>query len=263
MFRKKWILAGLALILLLALALVVAGAPTAVALRLAGFRAEGITDDYLANAAARPAIVWQALAGTPTPVGTPSGAGEEYSTGDVLSSVQDAPQTLDSVTVDVWFLDQPYVFYPQEIFTKQLERGVNENGDLAYYIAFNQEGINTYLNYWFSDAIQSEARIKDAWLDLRPGGAVLYADVDLEVGWQRAGAVFMLDSSGTQLILAGVDIAGQLYSTPPEGRIADLAGQLEIEVNKALSSLTFIDTAGELTIQTIQISDDEVQVLAY
>ncbi|NOR82095.1 MAG: hypothetical protein GQ526_01220, partial [Ardenticatenales bacterium] len=77
------------------------------------------------------------------------------------------------------------------------------------------------------------------------------------------GAVLMLDASGRQFILAGVDIDGRFYNVPPEGPVADLTQQLESEGNRALRELVFLDAAGELRIRHINVSQDGAQILAY
>jgi hypothetical protein len=266
MSRRKWIIPGCLLLAVIVVGVVIVIAPAAAALRLAGFRSEGSTDDFLKEQASvsRPTIQWSAqspssAALTPTPGATRSVAGAGPAPVDVHS--EDGP--LDTVLVDVWFLSQPMTFHASEVFAERLERGRTEEGQVAYYIEFDQEGVNTYLDYWFGAAIAQEERVQNAWIDLVPGGAVVYADVNLEVGWQHVGAAFMLDASGRQFILAGVDIDGRLYSTPPGGSIAELTDRLEAQGNRALNSLVFLDPAGQLTVQQISISEDRAQILAY
>lgn len=267
MSRRKWLIPGCALLVVLLVGVVVVAAPAALALRLAGFRARGSTADYLEKhaVASRPTVQWPAPGGeggagaadTTAPAATPA-------VGDgAASPAEDLPQPLGAVRVDVWFLSEPTTFYTDQIFAERLERGLAENGQIAYFIEFGEDGANTCLEDWFGEFVAQEARLRDPWIDLKPGGAVVYADVDLEVGWQQVGAVFMLDASGRQLVLAGVDIDGRLYSAPPAGEIADLVNQLESEGNRALRELTFLDPAGELTIQAISLSEDSALAVAY
>jgi len=271
MSRRKWFIPGCAIMLVLAVVVIIVSAPAALALRLAGFRAEGKTADFLNEQAAdsQPTIQWSdesaaSAPTTPTPAATPAPDGSgETSLPAVSPPDPDLVEPLDAVRVDIWFLSQPATFYPHEIYAQRLERGRTEDGALAYYIEFDEEGANAYLDHWFGVYVAQEARVRDPWIDLKPGGAVIYADVDLELGWQRVGAVFMLDNNGRQLVLVGVDVDGRLYSTPPAGRIAELAAQLESEGNRALRELTFLDSAGRLTIQAISLSEDGAQILAY
>lgn len=263
MSRRKWAIPGCALLAIIVVGIVLVITPAAVALRLAGFRSEGSTDDYLSEQASvePPTIQWSTGSALSVPL-TPtanaaSPAAPPQAGGDSL------PEPLDAVRVDIWFLSGPTTFYAEDIYAERLERGRVKDGELAYYIEFDQAGINAYLNHWYGGLVAQEERVRNVSLDLQPGGAVLYADVNLELGWQRVGAVFMLDANGRQLVLAGVDIDGRLYSTPPAGSIADLVAQLEAQTNRALRELIFLDSAGQLAIQRISISQDRVQILAY
>ena len=251
MSRRKWVIPGCALLAIIVVGIVLVVAPAAVALRLAGFRSEGSTDDYLSEQASLepPTIQWSAgsaLSAPLTPTVSVTGtAAPPQAGGDSL------PESLDAVQVDIWFLSGPTTFYAEDIYAERLERGRVKDGKVAYYIE------------WYGRVVAQEERVRNVSLDLQSGGAVLYADVNLELGWQRVGAVFMLDASGRQLVLVGVDIDGRLYSTPPAGSIADLVAQLEAQTNRALRELIFLDPAGQLVIQRISISQDRVQILAY
>jgi hypothetical protein len=266
MSRRKWIIPGCALLAIVVVGIVLVIAPAAVALRLAGFRSEGSTDDYLSEQAsvAPPTIRWPAGSAPLAPLTpTPNAASPADGASSPPATAGPLPEPLDELLVDVWFLSGPTTFYAADIHAERLERGRVEDSKLAYYIEFDQVGINACLSHWFGVYVAQEERVRNAWIDLQPGGAVVYADVNLELGWQRAGAVFMLDASGRQLVLVGVDIDGRLYSTPPAGSIADLVAQLEAETNRALRELIFLDSAGQLAIQRISISQDRVQILAY
>jgi hypothetical protein len=265
MTRRKWALTGCAVLVVLVVGIVLVGTPAAIALRLAGFRSEGRTGDFLNQRASTvpPTIQWS---GQPAPPLTPTAPADGSAPAPAApagSGPASESGSLDRIVVDIWFLSQPTAFSASETFARRLERGRTDDGTLAYYIEFDQAGINAYLNYWFGRYVAQEKRVREVSLDLKPGGAIVYADVNLEVGWQRVGAVFMLDASGRQLILAGVDMDGRLYSAPPDGQIASLVAQLESEGNRALRELTFVDPAGRLTIQSISLGEDRVQILAY
>ena len=265
MLRRKWAFIGCAVLAVLLVGTVLVATPAAIALRLAGFRSEGRTGDFLNERASAvpPTIEWSSQPGSPP---TPTAPADEAAPAAAAPAGSGAPSgsgSLDQVVVDIWFLSQPTTFSASDTSARRLERGRVEEGTLAYYIEFDQAGINTYLNTWFGRYVAQEKRVRNVSLDLKPGGAVVYAEVNLEVGWKRVGAVFMLDGSGRQLMLAGVDMDGRLYSTPPDGQIASLVAQLESESNRALRELTFVDPAGRLTIRQISIDEDRVQILAY
>ena len=265
MKRRQWLLPGCGIVLLVLVVLVVIGAPAALALRLAGLRSEGDTADYFQRQAITvlPTIQWfnsaaQPVELTPTPAAT-SVDGESVDTEQTAAG----PQPLEEVVVDVWFLGQPETFAASEVYAERLERGSLEDEPVAYFIEYDEAGLNTYLETWFGAYAASQLPLRNPWIDLKPGGAVVYAEVNLEVGWQEVGAVFTLDENGRQFVLNGLDVDGRFYSLPPQGEVANLAYQLETEGNRALQDLTFIDPAGLLTVQSINLSEDSVQILAY
>jgi hypothetical protein len=253
MSRRKWLVPGCAILAALVVLVVIASVPAALALRLAGFRSQGTTVDVLekSGAAAAATIAWPAT----------SAAGQETGAG-VLPDASDSP-SMDAVTVDLWFLAQPRTLPLDQLSAERWERGETEAGSPAYFIEFDERSANVQLAQWFGETIAQQSRLRNPWIDLRPGGAVIYADVNLEIGWKRVGAVLMVDGSGRQMQLIGVDIDGRLYSTPPDGQIAELIQRVESEANRALRELTFIDPAGELRIQVISVSEDQIQLLAY
>jgi hypothetical protein len=273
MSKRKWIVSGCGVLILLLVGFVVLGAPAAIALRLAGFRSEGRTEAFLEEQAVEqpPTLQWsteaqqatEALAPTPTPGTDPSAVEEVVPVESIAPATQVQIGPLDQVVIDIWFLSQPTAFSAEEIYVQRLERGLVEGDRVAYYIEYDQAGLNAYLNRWFSEYVTQNDRVRNASIDLLPGGAMVYADVNLEIGWQRVGAAFMLDSSGQQLSLVGVDIDGRFYSTPPAGSVAELARQLERESNRALRELAFIDPAGRLTVREISLSPEQAQILAY
>lgn len=173
------------------------------------------------------------------------------------------PEPLTSVTVDIWFLDTPEAFSAETIFAERLERGYTDTGQLAYYIEFNEAGLDQYLNYWFGAWAQETLPLRNTRAALKPGGLIIYAEVNLGVRWQKVGAVFNLDESGRQFTLVGVDLDGQLLASPPSGPIAEGVRILEENGNRALRELTIIDPDGNLSIQQIVLTEDKAQIIAY
>jgi hypothetical protein len=261
MSRRKWVLPGCALVAVVIVVVVIATVPAALALRLAGFRSQGTTADVLSQrgAAAAPTIAWSPpVAGNMDEPSPAAGGGDN----PYVPSAGE-PEALSEVTVDLWFLAQPQTLPSEQVGAERLERGEIENGETAYFIEFDEESANAHLMEWFGEYIEQQSRLRNPWIDLKPGGAVIYADVDLEVGWKRVGAVLMVDDTGQQIQVVGVDIDGRLYSTPPDGQIAELVQRVESEANRALQELTFLDPAGQLVIQEISVTENAAQILAY
>ena len=253
MSRRKWLIPGCAILAALAILVMIASIPAALALRLAGFRSQGTTVDVLETqgAEAPPTIAWPEVWGR-----------GEAAEGDLVPGTGGS-QSLDSVTVDLWFLAQPYALPVYQLSAEQVERGQTEAGSPVYFIEFDEESANAHLVQWFGENIQQQNRFRNPWVDLRSGGAVVYADVNLQIGWKRVGAVLMVDGSGRQVQLIGVDIDGRLFSAPPDGQIAELIRRVESETNRVLRELTFVDPAGQLAVQAIDVTEDRIRILAY
>jgi hypothetical protein len=262
MSRRKWLIPGCAILALLIVVVIIATVPAALALRLAGFRSQGDTAEILdeRGSLAAPTIAWSpSVDGDAT---LDDGVAPADGAGGAQPS-PGGPQTLDAVTVDLWFLAQPRTVPSDQLGADRLERGQTEAGATAYYIEFDEAGANAQLDRWFGEYVAAQSRLRDPAIDLKPGGAIVYADVDLELGWQRVGAVLMVDATGRQIQVVGVDIGGRLYSTPPDGQIAEMVQRVESEANRALRELAFVDDAGQLIIRAISVDETRAQILAY
>ncbi len=230
------------------------------AFQMVAFRPLGNTENYLEaqlTADQPPALVAGSLA---QPVSSSNFIDLAITAAPTASQIITSP--LKSVTVDIWFLSKPMQFSAKKLFASRLERACTAGGQAIYYIEFTEEGLNQYLNYWFGNQVE-KWRLRNAWLELKPGGIVINADIDLGVGWQRIGGVFQLEANERQFAFAGVDIGGQLYATPPAGPVADAIHQLEADGNRALRELLFVDAAGNLHIQRISINEHGAQITAY
>lgn len=101
-------------------------------------------------------------------------------------------------------------------------------------------------------------QIRNARIDLRPGGAVITADVFVSqlASWQNLGAVLRLDNTGRQLVFAGIDLGGTLYSAPPAGMGLDNIGvEIERTANDILRQLVLNTGDGRYNLSRIQIDD--------
>lgn len=103
---------------------------------------------------------------------------------------------------------------------------------------------------------------RNARVDLRPDGAVIYADVYLrDLGlWQPAGVVLRLDASRQQFSIAGVDVGGTLYAIP-EGTLGDQVRRIAEEGNAALRGLAVEVGNGRYVLQAISIDDTSITAL--
>ncbi|MBL8153579.1 MAG: hypothetical protein JNM70_05285 [Anaerolineae bacterium] len=103
---------------------------------------------------------------------------------------------------------------------------------------------------------------RNARVDLRPDGAVIYADVYLrDLGlWQPAGVVLRLDASRQQFYIAGVDVGGTLYAVP-DGTLGDQVRRIAEEGNAALRGLAAEVGGGRYVLQSLTIDDTSITAL--
>jgi hypothetical protein len=104
-------------------------------------------------------------------------------------------------------------------------------------------------------------RIRNAQIDLRPGGAVVRGEVFIpQVNlWQNIGVVLKTGGTSPRLEVTGVDLNGSFYSLP-EGEIGDAARQIATAANDALQQA--VATIDGQTLQLSEIYADDQQVLA-
>jgi hypothetical protein len=99
-------------------------------------------------------------------------------------------------------------------------------------------------------------------IDLRPGGAVVYADVTVpNIGIQQtAGVVLRLDATARQFQVAGVDIGGSLYDTPP-GDMSAMVGDIERTGNDLLNQLSLQAGGSQYALSEVQVDDSTLTLV--
>lgn len=105
-------------------------------------------------------------------------------------------------------------------------------------------------------------QVRGARFDLRPGGAVVYADVLVpQLGvWQNLGAVLRLDSSSRQLVAAGVDIGGVLYTAPPN-ELGSILREIETAANDVLRQLALNAGGSRYTLDQVRVDDTTLTLI--
>lgn len=103
-------------------------------------------------------------------------------------------------------------------------------------------------------------------VDLRPGGAVVYADVNAGLYWQRVGIVTRLDETNARFYVVGVDINGIVYNpvTLPfdlDDTVADAINHIEREGNNALRELVVYAEGESYTLSSIAVDDSTLTLM--
>ncbi|MDX1993094.1 MAG: hypothetical protein SF029_11925 [bacterium] len=123
--------------------------------------------------------------------------------------------------------------------------------------SFTEAGLLQICNQRSTVCSGTDGRFRNASIDLRPGGAVVYADVNLTSGfWQRIGVVLQLDGSRTRFSVVGVDIDGVLYNpASAPGEIGGSIDEIERTGNDILQQVA-LETGGQSYTLTEVIIDD-------
>lgn len=105
-------------------------------------------------------------------------------------------------------------------------------------------------------------QVRGARFDLRPGGAVVYADVLVpQLGaWQHLGIALRVDASGRQLQAAGVDIDGVLYAAPPT-ELGSILRDAEAAANEALRQLALNAGGARFTLDQVRVDDSALTLI--
>jgi hypothetical protein len=226
------VIVGLLAVAFIAIVLVLTSLPN-IAAQLVGFTPRGSTDALFQEALPIPTIQLQ-------------------------DSVQ-PPQ----FTVDLGQYGQQTLSNDSGLYS--VEVGNDETGTQAAIVSFSEAGLQELCRQRTDICGPNNPRYRNGRIDLRPGGAIIYADVSIpELGGveQTAGVVLRLDGSGQRFELAGVDIGGTLYDAPPESFGAtvselertgnDILNQLRLEAGGdqfALSQVSIDDSALTLTLR--------------
>jgi hypothetical protein len=99
-------------------------------------------------------------------------------------------------------------------------------------------------------------------IDLRPQGAVIYADVYVaQLGsWQNLGVVMRLDSTNRQLQVIGVDLNGTLFSAPPT-ELGTIVRDIEQTGNDILRQVALEANNERYLLSEIRIDDTTLTLI--
>lgn len=209
-----------------------------VGMQIAGFEAEGRTDDVLARETAPDATPFPQLA---NPV---------------------EPQTF-SVSAGS---------YGQETIPNNsgasLAVGADDTGQQLATVTASESDVQALCRQWSpactsQGVMESGVAIRNVSIDLKNGGAIVYGEIQPENVnnyWQRMGVVLQLDSSGKVLTVRGVDINDVLYTNPPDN-LADLINRAETVANEAVRQLAVSAQGEQYTLESINITENTMTVL--
>ncbi len=112
-------------------------------------------------------------------------------------------------------------------------------------------------------ASSTDPRFRNARIDLRPGGAVVYLDVTLpQLGGFAlpAGVVLQWDAPTRRVIVTGVDIAGTLYA-PNQQSFSDLVTTVQNQMNEMVQQVSVSMGGGRYSVAEVSIDDDTLTLV--
>lgn len=177
------------------------------------------------------------------------------------TAVVQNPISPQQVTIDLGQYGGGTVRLDQQ--TSAFVTGSSESGSPIARASFTEAGLLAICAQQSAICREGSSQYRNVSIDLRPGGAVVYADVNVGgLAWQRVGVVFQLDSTRTMLRVAGVDVNGGLYdynTLPPE--LATSVDEIARLTNDVLRQMA-VEASGErYTLSEIIIDDTTLTMI--
>lgn len=165
----------------------------------------------------------------------------------------------DQIMVDVGSLGMQQFDGSSTAYTVEIGMATDSGAAETMHVTIDEDGLLQLCNQYSDICGTTNSLVRNARFDLRPGGAVVNAEVFTEqVGWQAVGIVIQLDETD-RVDVVGVDIGGTLYALP-DGQIGDMAAEIEQRANQALREATVQAGGGSFRLSDI-IIDDRVLTL--
>jgi hypothetical protein len=185
-----------------------------------------------------------------------------------------APLTLDGKSLDrVELLLPPHVTEPLTLSAMEASGGkapasalIGDSSQVEttqYLVTIGEAGARQALEGLIFPEGSDGGRYENVMLDLHPGGATVYADVDLGIRRERMGLLFLTGSDQLTLSPAGLVLDGELYRMPGESPLARLIFPVAGRSERALQALTVVGPLpGRARVEAVRFGHDSIQILA-
>ncbi|MEO1441593.1 MAG: hypothetical protein AAFV33_14445, partial [Chloroflexota bacterium] len=107
---------------------------------------------------------------------------------------------------------------------------------------------------------ESGYTVRNASIDLKPGGGIVYAEVQPEGSALRQRVGLVMQVEGTRLVVRGVDVNGFLYSSPP-AELATLVNEAERVANDVIRQVAVTAQGEQYDLESISINDGSLTVI--
>lgn len=140
--------------------------------------------------------------------------------------------------------------------------GSNAAGARVATVSFTEAGLMQMCYQRTDLCSNTNPQYRNARIDLRPGGGIVYADVYVQQFgiWQPVGVVLRVDGSGRQLEAVGVDVNGTLYALPPN-EISEQINQIVTGGNEVLRQLSLEAGGGRYLLTGVRVDDQTLTLL--
>lgn len=140
--------------------------------------------------------------------------------------------------------------------------GQNSAGTRVASLNLSENDLMTLCRQYTQICDTGDDRVRNATVDLRPGGAVIYADVNVPgVGiWQRAGIVLRLSESRTRLDVMGIDVDGVLYQAPPQDFGISIT-EIESAANQIITQATLQANGNSYRVSEIYADERQLNIV--
>lgn len=167
------------------------------------------------------------------------------------------------VTVDLGGYGQQTISSSPQLYDFTL--GTGAGGEQVVTAAFTEAGLMQICQQrsTICSPNSTDPRFRNARIDLRPSGAIVYLDTTLpELGSVAlpAGVVLRWDAPARRVRVAGVDIGGTLYTTPPEA-LGETVGLIEQQMNDLIQQVAVQAGGGRYTLSDVIIDNNNLTVV--
>ncbi len=148
--------------------------------------------------------------------------------------------------------------------------GDDEVGNRVASVGFSEAGLLQLCRDRSPVCANGDGQYRNAYIDLRPNGAIVFVDINAGVFWQQVGIVLQLNDSRTVMRVVGVDINGSTYDPatlpqflPAEARQSILNALTEVEtvVNDLLQDIIVRNAGKNYRIDDVQIDNERLTLL--
>jgi hypothetical protein len=136
-------------------------------------------------------------------------------------------------------------------------------GTTTYLLSVGEASLNKLVWERVFPEGRETNRYRNGQIDLRPGGLILYADVNLGLRRQRMGLLMRQEEGGLSLSPGGVILKGEVYAMPASRSLVRLLLPSGRQVQRALYALTVVGPLpGEARVEAVRFHDDRLEVMA-